>query len=125
MILFHGSGAAARRYIEADRSRADEYYLGADDAVAEYSTLDSRGEVTAARSLTADEYEGWVDWTEPITGESMGTPREPGERSKGSPLFTEMTINAAKSLSVAAALHPEVSEALDQAQQDALVEIRR
>src|SRR5699024_10751951 len=30
-----------------------------------------------------------------------------------------------KSLSVAAALHPEVSEALDQAQQDALAEIRR
>src|SRR5699024_3691381 len=34
-------------------------------------------------------------------------------------------INAPKSLSVAAALHPEVSSALDQAQQDALGEIRR
>src|SRR5699024_4770502 len=43
----------------------------------------------------------------------------------GSPLFAEMTINAPKSLSVAAALHPEVSSALDQAQQDALGEIRR
>ncbi|WP_454116405.1 MobF family relaxase [Microbacterium aurum] len=125
VILFRGSGAAARRYVEADRSRADEYYLGADDAVAEYAVLDGRGEVTAARSLTADEYEGWVDWTEPLTGESMGTPRNPGEGSKGSPLFAEMTINAPKSLSVAAALHSEVSEALDQAQQDALGEIRR
>src|SRR5690606_17707040 len=47
VILFRGSGAAARRYVEADRSRADEYYLGADDAVAEYTVLDSRGEVTA------------------------------------------------------------------------------
>jgi hypothetical protein len=37
VILFRGSGAAARRYVEADRSRADEYYLGADDAVAEYA----------------------------------------------------------------------------------------
>jgi hypothetical protein len=125
VILFRGSGAAARRYVEADRSRADEYYLGADNAVAAYAVLDANGEVTATRSLTAEEYEGWVDWTEPITGESMGTPRKPGEGSKGSPLFAEMTINAPKSLSVAAALHPEVSAALDAAQQDALAEIRR
>ena len=125
VILFHGSGAAARRYVEADRSRADEYYLGADDAVAEYAVLDGRGEVTATRSLSADEYEGWVDWINPDTGESMGTPRAASEGTKGSPLFAEMTINAPKSLSVAAALHPEVSEALDQAQQDALAEIRR
>ena len=125
VILFRGAGAAARRYVEADRSRADEYYLGADDAVAEYTVLDSTGEVTAARSLSPDEYEGWVDWTDPVTGESMGKPRQPGEGRKGSPLFAEMTINAPKSLSVAAALHPEVSEALDAAQQDALAEIRR
>lgn len=76
VILFRGSGAAARRYVEADRSRSDEYYLGADNAVAEYAVLDGRGEVTATRSLTADEYEGWVDWTNPITGES----RYPGLR---------------------------------------------
>ena len=123
--LFRGSGAAARRYVEADRSRADEYYLGADDAVAEYTVLDGMGEVTAERSLSPEEYEAWVDWINPETGESMGTPRKPGEGSKGSPLFAEMTINAPKSLSVAAALHPEVSDALDQAQQDALAEIRR
>ena len=125
VILFRGSGAAARRYVEADRSRADEYYLGADNAVAEYAVLDGRGEVTATRSLTAKEYEGWVDWTEPITGESMGTPRAATEGTKGSPLFAEMTINAPKSLSVAAALHPKVSAALDAAQQDALAEIRQ
>ena len=125
VILFHGSGAAARRYVEADRSRADEYYLGADDAVAEYAVLDASGEVTATLSLSAVEYEGWVDWINPETGESMGTPRQAGEGSKGSPLFAEMTINAPKSLSVAAALHPDVSDALDAAQQDALAEIRR
>ncbi|WP_260283556.1 MobF family relaxase [Propionibacterium freudenreichii] len=123
--LFRGNGAAARRYVEADRSRADEYYLGADDAVAKYTVLDGMGEVTAERSLSPDEYEAWVDWINPETGESMGTPRKPGEGSKGSPLFAEMTINAPKSLSVAAALHPEVSDALDAAQQDALAEIRR
>ena len=125
VILFRGSGAAARRYVEADRSRADEYYLGAEDAVAEYAVIDSTGELTFARSLSADEYEGWVDWINPDTGESMGTPRKPGDVRKGSPLFAEMTINAPKSLSVAAALHPAVSEALDMAQRDAATEIQR
>ena len=125
VILFRGNGAAARRYIEADRSRADEYYLGADDAVAEYAVLDGRGEVTATHALSADEYEGWVDWINPGTGESMGTPRAAAVGMKGSPLFAEMTINAPKSLSVAAALHPDVSVALDAAQQDALAEIRQ
>ncbi len=66
-----------------------------------------------------------MDWINPETGESMGTPRAATEGTKGSPLFAEMTINAPKSLSVAAALHPEVSDALDAAQQDALAEIRR
>ncbi len=125
VILFRGSGSAARRYVEADRSRADEYYLGADDAVADYAVLDNTGEATDTRSLTADEYEGWVDWRDPVTGEQMGTPRAAAVGTKGSPLFAEMTINAPKSLSVAAALHPEVSDALDAAQQDALAEIRR
>lgn len=125
VIPFRGSGAAARRYVEADRSRADEYYLDADDAIAEYAVLNRAGETTVTRSLTADEYEGWVDRINPETGESMGTPRQPGEGSKGSPLFMEMTINSPKSLSVAAALHPEVSAALDTAQQDALGEIQR
>ncbi|MDR1635587.1 MAG: AAA family ATPase [Bifidobacteriaceae bacterium] len=125
VILFRGGGAAPRRYVEADRSHADEYYLGADDAVAGYTVIDGQGEVIAARSLVSDEYEGWVDWINPDTGESMGVPRKPAEGQKGSPLFAEMVINAPKSLSVAAALHPEVSEALDAAQQDALAEIRR
>ena len=115
VIPFHGNGAAARRYVEADRSGADEYYLGADNAIAEYVALNATGEVTAARSLSPDEYEGWVDWHDPITGESMGIPRKPAEGTKGSPLFCEMTINSPKSLSVTAALHPEVSDALDAA----------
>mgnify|MGYP007061743183 CR=1 FL=1 len=38
VILFRGSGAAARRYVEADRSRADEYYLGADNACLLYTS---------------------------------------------------------------------------------------
>ena len=62
VILFRGSGVAARRYVEADRSRADEYYLGADQAVAEYvdhyAPVRTKGDEAAARAarvLTSDD----------------------------------------------------------------------
>ena len=125
VILFRGTGTDARRYVEADRSRADDYYLGADTSVAEFTALDGDGNVTAALGLDPEAYAGWVDWTNPLTGESMGKPRMPGEGRQVSPRFAEMVVNAPKSLSIAAALHPEVSAALDRAQQDAVGEIRR
>lgn len=125
VILFRGTGADALRYVEADRSRADDYYLGAEAAVAEFVALDADGAVTAELSLDPTAYSGWVDWANPVTGEQMGKPRSAGPDRKGSPRFAEMVINTPKSLSIAAALHPEVSDALDAAQQDALAEIRR
>ncbi len=124
VILFRGTGADALRYVEADRARADDYYLR-DGAGIQYAVLDASGETVAVRLLTNDEYNGWVDWINPDTGEQMGRPRKAGSDRLGSPRFAEMTINGPKSLSIAAALHPEVSEALDRAQQDALAEIQR
>ena len=124
VILFRGTGADALRYVEADRARADDYYLG-DGAGIQYTVLDASGESTVARSLANDKYYGWVDWINPDTGQQMGRPRKAGSDRLGSPRFAEMTINGPKSLSVAAALHPVVSEALDRAQQDALAEIQR
>lgn len=125
VILFRGAGADALRYVESDRSRADDYYLGAETAVAQFVALDGDGTTTAELSLDPVAYAGWVDWTNPLAGEQMGRPRRAGSDRKGSPRFAEMVINAPKSLSIAAALHPEVSDALDTAQQDALSEIRR
>ncbi len=125
VILFRGTGADARRYVEADRSRADDYYLGADTSVAEFTALDGDGNVTATLGLDPDAYAGWVDWMNPLTGESMGKPRMPGEGRQGSPRFAEMVVNAPKSLSIAAALHPEVSAVLDRAEQDVVGEIQR
>ena len=125
VILFRGTGADALRYVEADRSRADDYYLGAEAAVAEFVALDADGAVTAELSLDLAAYAGWVDWENPLTGEQMGKPRSAGPDRKGSPRFAEMVINTPKSLSIAAALHPEVSDALDAAQQHVLSEIRR
>ena len=125
VILFRGTGADARRYVEADRSRADDYYLGADASVAEFAALDGEGNVTATLGLQPEAYSAWVDWVNPLTGESTGKPRLPGDGRRGSPRFAEMIVNTPKSLSIAAALHPEVSEALDQAQRGAVAEIQR
>lgn len=124
VILFRGTGADARRYVEADRSRADDYYLS-DGAGVEYAMLNASGETVTVWALSNEEYAGWVDWINPDSGERMGRPRLAGQDRLGSPRFAEMTINGPKSLSIAAALHSEVSEALDRAQQDALAEIRR
>lgn len=125
VILFRGGGAAARRYLESDRATADEYYLEGGTALAEFTVTDAAGEVLQARTLGPKQYAAWVDWTDPIGGTSMGTPRGAGEGMRGSPRFAEMVVNAPKSLSIAAALHPEVSDALDLAQRDAAAEIRR
>ncbi len=127
VVFYRGAGAAARAYLESDHSHADEYYLENGDAVAQWTALDSTGEVRAESQLDGDAYQAWVDWRDPLTGEQRGIPRdETRVASNGevvtrpaSPRFAEMTVNCDKSLSVAAALFPEVSAALDAAQADA------
>jgi hypothetical protein len=128
VILFRGTGSAACRYLESDRSRADDYYLEHGTTLATFTVIDRTGVVQATAELGAESYAGWVDWIDPLTGTSMGKPRLPGEEGTtkhGSPRFAEMVVNAPKSLSVAAALHADVSDALDAAQADAVAEIRR
>lgn len=124
VILFRGSGADARRYVEADRSRADDYYLATDATVASFTALDGTGTVISSLELDPTAYAAWVDWVNPMTSGPMGVPRLPSEGRRGSPRFAEMVVNTPKSLSVAAALHPDVSEALDEAQQDAVAQIQ-
>lgn len=124
VILFRGTGMAARRYLESDRSTADDYYLESGAAFAEFAVTDAQGVVVDERVLEPEQYAAWVDWVDPVTVTSMGVPRAAGQGSRGSPRFAEMVINAPKSLSIAAALHPDVSDALDLAQQDAAAEIR-
>ncbi len=125
VILFRGADAAARRYLESDRSTADEYYREGGTALAEFTVTDARGQVIDMRVLDPEQYAAWVDWTDPVSGTSMGTPRGAGKGMRGSPRFAEIVVNAPKSLSLAAALNPEVSDALDAAQWDAAAEIRR
>jgi hypothetical protein len=126
VILFRGAGADALRYVESDRSRADDYYLGSDATLAEFAALDSGGNVTAELSLGSVAYAGWVDWTNPVTGESDGQAPSGGAGSEGiAPVRGD------------GHQHPQVAcrsplrctrrspKRLDAAQQDALAEIRR
>lgn len=127
VVFYRGAGAAARAYLESDHSHADEYYLENGDAVAQWTALDSTGAVRAESQLDGETYQAWVDWRDPVTGEQRGVPRDEVRVSTNgevvtrpaSPRFAEMTVNCDKSLSVAAALVPEISAALDAAQADA------
>lgn len=120
-------GAAARTYLEKDTSRPDDYYLKEGSGLADHWVLDGNGSLTSKEGVDGDAYEAWVDWTDLETGESKGKPRTKtvvnaqGEESviPSSPRFQEMTVNCDKTLSIAAALHPEISAALDAAQEDA------
>jgi hypothetical protein len=127
-----GGGAAARAYLEQDHARADDYYLTEGAGLADRVVVSGDGAVLVSGALDGDAYEAWADWRDPVTGETHGTPRERKivdpvsgvvVGSASSPRFVEMTVNSDKTLSIAAALNPAVSAALDAAQRDAADEM--
>lgn len=91
VILFRGTGAAALRYLQSDRSRADDYYLEGGAAIAEFAVVDGRGTVIGEGALTPEDYAAWVNWINPLTGETMGKPGSQVTRSRaprGSPRWS-------------------------------------
>ncbi|WP_246166221.1 MobF family relaxase [Nocardioides psychrotolerans] len=116
--FYRGAAKAARAYVERDRSRADDYYLGEGTGVAERLTATPDG-VARAGPMDGDAYEQWVAGIDVDTGRKKGRVREDANALR----FVEVTVNGPKTWSLAAALHPEVSEALDEAQDEAAVEI--
>lgn len=122
--LFRPPGNVARLFVEVGHSRSERSCLGDADAVAEFAALNGAGEVVAERALTADEYEAWVDWLDPLTGQTMGRPKLAGAVRQGSPRFAQLGINVSQELSLLAAEHAEVAVAVDRAQRCALVELR-
>ena len=122
--LFRPPGVVARLFVEAGHSRSGRSCLGEADAVAEFAALNGAGDVVAERALTADEYEAWVGWFAPQTGQRMGSPKRAGAERQGSPRFAQLGINVSQELSLLAAEHSEVAVAVDRAQRSALVELR-
>lgn len=126
IILFRGSGQAARHYLESDHSLADDYFLEGGNAVAHRRI--SQGSTNRFDVLESGDYGKWVDWIDPVTGEIRGKPRKRAivrdeqdhlKVRLASPMFAEISVNVPKSLSLAAELNVDVSTALDAAEQKA------
>ncbi len=80
--VYRGTAAAARNYVEADRSRADDYYLAEGTGIASRFTAGAgRGAAIELESLTGDRYEAWVAGLDPDSGEPRGRLRH--RRARG------------------------------------------
>jgi exodeoxyribonuclease V alpha subunit len=116
--FYRGAARAARAYLERDRSRADDYYLAEGTGVAERLIATPDG-VARAGAMDGETYEQWVAGVDVDTGNKKGRVRDDANALR----FVEVTVNGPKTWSLAAALHPEVSAALDEAQDRAAAEI--
>jgi conjugative relaxase-like TrwC/TraI family protein len=121
--IYRGAASAARSYVEADRSRADDYYLTEGTGLAEYFAAsrdpDGLARVRHLGSLSGDDYERWVAGHDLATGDPKGRLRTDAQGVR----FVEVVVNGPKTWSIAAAVHPEVAVAYDAAQQRAAGEI--
>ena len=116
--FYRGAAKAARAYVERDRSRADDYYLGEGTGVAVRLTATPDG-VERAGAMDGETYEQWVAGIDVDTGHKKGRIRDDANALR----FVEVTVNGPKTWSLAAALHPDISAALDEAQDKAATEI--
>ena len=119
MKFYRGSPGAARTYVEQDRSRADDYYLAEGSGVATRYVASPLTGVTSAWSLTGESYEKWVAGFDVETSAPKGRLRTDAKALR----FVEVVVNGPKTWSLAAALHPEIAEALDAAQTRAAEQI--
>jgi len=119
MNPYHGSPAAARHYVEADRGRADDYYLAEGTGIAERYVASPGGGVHRLEPLTGHGYEAWVAGVDPDTGVAKGRLRNDDQAVR----FVEVIVNGPKSWSLAAELHPDISRAYDAAQDRAAAQI--
>ena len=125
--FYRGTASAARSYVEADHSRADDYYLAEGTGVAErYLAATPPGEggrgvaaVQDGGTLDGDAYERWVAGYEVLTGSAKGRLRDNAHALR----FVEVVVNGPKSWSLAAALHPDIATAYDTAMNRAAGEV--
>jgi len=118
VVIYRGSAVDARSYVEADRSRADDYYLAEGTGVAaRYVATPSTLSVEAP--MDGHNYERWVDGYDVDTGAAKGRLVKAANGVR----FAEVVVNGPKTWSLAAALDPEISEAYDAAQTRAAEQI--
>jgi hypothetical protein len=118
MKIYAGAASAARHYVEAGRGRADDYYLTEGTGIARRYTA-AGGRVAERAALAGDAYEAWVAGLDPATGEPRGWLRTDDRAVR----FVEVVVNGPKSWSLAAALHPDVADAYDAAQDRAAIQV--
>ncbi|PWN03211.1 AAA family ATPase [Nocardioides silvaticus] len=116
--FYRGSAAAARSYLEADHSRADDYYLAEGSGLAAHY-IAGPGVVQRVGDLDGSRYEGWVAGFDVLTGAAKGRLRDDARALR----FVEVVINGPKSWSLAAAIHPEIAVAYDAAMGRAASEV--
>ena len=116
--FYRGAAKAARAYVERDRSRADDYYLAEGSGVVTRLVATPDG-VRNVGDMTGEVYEQWVAGIDV----DMLTPKGRIRTDDNALRFVEVVVNGPKTWSLAAALHPEVSTALDRAQGRAATEI--
>ena len=115
--IYKGAACAARAYVEADRSRVDDYYLAEGSGLARRFAAFPGERVSDLGVLDGDGYEQWVAGRDPVTGQARVRARQSSRRPAGKtktrePVrFVEITVNGPKSWSLAAALDPEVAAA--------------
>jgi conjugative relaxase-like TrwC/TraI family protein len=117
--IYNRSPAAARAYVEADRSRVDDYYLAEGTGIARRFGATPDEGVSDLGVLDGDGYEQWVAGFDPVSGQARDRRRENGNPVR----FVEITVNGPKTWSLAAALNPEVSAAYDAAQDRAAEQV--
>lgn len=143
--FYRGSAGAARTYVEADRSRVDDYYLAEGTGLAtRYVAGTNMGEVRAgghpdrgeeregvraqervgvmvrnAGTMDGDAYEQWVAGYDVETGQARGRLRADDRAVR----FVEVVVNGPKTWSLAASLHPEIAAGYDAAQGRAAEEV--
>ena len=118
MKIYRGAAAAARHYVEADRSRADDYYLAEGSGVA-MRLVGAPDGVRSRADMDGETYERWVAGYDVETVAAKGRLRTDDQGVR----FVEVTVNGPKTWSLAAALHPEIAAAYDAAQMAAAEEI--
>src|SRR3954470_5090757 len=118
MKIYAGPPAAARQYLEADRGRADDYYLAEGTGIARrFVARDGRVQERAA--LTGETYETWVAGRDPDTGVPRGRLRTDDRTGR----VIEVVVNGPKPWSLPAAVHRHIAAAYAAAQARAAAEI--